>query len=413
MKRMTWMGWSLAIGALPVWGATSQPAQDAASEPATRPVTSFVEKLALGDLKQNSLWAWGGLLACIFTGLLLGRVAAWMLCAIGTRINKHGWVGYSHFLTDAASPASLAIFNCFLTIGLSSIAMSPPLEDFAARVELLLYSIAAFWYAYNLVSMVERALLRFSKHSRSPLDNQLVPIIRKTLRIFLSVLAVLFVMQNVFNRDIAAWLTGLGIAGLAVSLASQDSLKNLIGSITILLDRPFALGQTVRYHGYEGEVTEIGFRSTKIKTAEGSVVTIPNSNIVNDPVENVSARGNIRRMFTISIPHDLPADKAKDAVTLIRNLLERPEFYEPVHDPDRGSIKHAPRVYLTDIERDALTIKVFYWFRPLDNWEYMEYSERLNLAILQELEQAGIIPALPSVMQVTRAVPDAASKPKA
>ena len=141
--------------------------------------------------------------------------------------------------------------------------ISPLLQDLTERVLLLLYTVSAFWYAFNLVGVLEVALKKIAAPLDTTLDDDLVPVIRKALRIFIVVVGALFVLQNVFERDIGAWLAGLGIAGLAVSLAAQDSLKNLFGSITILFDRPFAAGQRIRFHGFEGVVEEIGFRSTK------------------------------------------------------------------------------------------------------------------------------------------------------
>src|SRR5690606_3820215 len=152
----------------------------------------------------------------------------------------------------------------------------PAVAGFTARVLALLYIIAGGWFLYNLVDLVDVALQRYTLRTKSTFDDQIVPLVRKTLRIFLVVVIVLFTAENVFDADITAWLAGLGIAGLAVSLAAQDSLKNLFGSLTIFLDRPFAVGHFVTYNGFTGTIEQIGFRSTRLRTLYGHLVTIPN-----------------------------------------------------------------------------------------------------------------------------------------
>src|SRR5690606_22104370 len=123
--------------------------------------------------------------------------------------------------------------------------MSPAVAGFSERILSLLYIISGGWFLYNLVDLVDLAMRHYTARTQSTFDDQVVPLVRKTLRIFLVVVVVLFTAENVFKADITAWLAGLGIAGLAVSLAAQDSLKNLFGSLTIFLDRPFAIGHFV------------------------------------------------------------------------------------------------------------------------------------------------------------------------
>ena len=124
----------------------------------------------------------------------------------------------------------------------------------------------------------------------------MVPLITKTIRVFLLVIMALFAAENVFQANISAWLAGLGIAGLAVSLAAQDSIKNVFGSITILMDQPFAQGDFVKMASFSGTVEEVGFRSTRLRTPEGSIVTIPNSEVANASIENLARRPAIRRV---------------------------------------------------------------------------------------------------------------------
>jgi len=225
--------------------------------------------------------------------------------------------------------------------------------------------------------------------------EMLIPLIRKTLRIFLVVIGVLFVADSVFNQNIGALLAGLGIAGIAVSLAAQDSLKNVFGSITILMDRPFRIGERIVYADFDGVIEEIGFRSTKLRTLTGHLVTIPNSNIVNDPVENIGRRPYIRRIINVTITYDTPREKILQAVQILRNILEEEGIREPIHPTIDGD-EYPPRVYFNDFNADSLNILVIYWFAPPAYWDYLEHAQRVNLRIFEEFERAGIEFAFPT-----------------
>jgi MscS family membrane protein len=364
--------------------------------PISQDVFSVFERLQLGRVwQENSAWQWGVLLGAIFLGMVVGKIVGMVLGRLARQAGDRGWVVRQNVLQDLIGPAALALLALGLALGLASLNMSVPLQRFWMKILLLLYSIAFFWYAYNLVSVIEVMLLRLTARTESALDDQLVPLIRKTLRVFLVVIAVMFIFDAVLGQDITAWLAGLGIAGLAVSLAAQDSLKNLFGSITVLLDRPFQLGERIVFGGYDGVVEDIGFRSTKIRTPTGHLVTIPNSKIVNDPVENIGRRPFIRRTIDVTITYDTPREKIEQAVDILRDLLEEKGIAEPIHPTLNGN-EYPPRVYFNDYNSESLNIKVLYWFTPPAYWDFMEHGQRLNLRIFEEFEKAGIEFAFPT-----------------
>jgi MscS family membrane protein len=348
-----------------------------------------------GILTDNSANSWLILLGAIFASLVLGMLGAGVLRSIAKRFEARGNSARAHVFSDLIGPGKLAMLGVGLSFGLVNIELIAPLRAFTGRTLVLIYSIAVFWYAFNLISLVEVVLKRFTAKTESPLDDELVPLIRKTLRVFLTVIAVLFIADSVFGQDIGAWLAGLGIAGLAVSLAAQDSLKNLFGSLTIILDRPFLIGERICFAGYDGIIEEIGFRSTKVRTLTGHLVTIPNSNIVNDPVENIGRRQTIRRTINVTITYDTPRAKIEEAVEIIRRILDGPDLREPIHPVINGD-ELPPRVFFNDLGATSLNIFVIYWYAPPNYWDYMEHAQRFNLRLFEEFEQAGIEFAFPT-----------------
>lgn len=378
--------------------------------PTDSPPQSTGSKSLLDNINFRGLWAqnpvssWLILLGAIFVSLGLGKLAEAVLRSLSGRFEARGQSSRAHVFSDLIGPGKLALLGIGLGVGLANIKMTDPLQTFTGttplqtftgKTLLLIYAIAVFWYAFNLVSVVEVVLKRLTAKTESPLDDQLVPLIRKTLRVFLVVMSVLFVADTVFGQDIGAWLAGLGIAGLAVSLAAQDSLKNLFGSLTILLDRPFQIGERIVFAGYDGIIEEIGFRSTKLRTLTGHVVTIPNSNIVNDPVENIGRRPYIRRTMNVTITYDTPRDKIDQAVSIIRDILNEKDLREPIHPVIDGN-EFPPKVFFNDFNAESLNIFVIYWFTPPAYWDYMAHAQQINFRLFEEFEKAGIEFAFPT-----------------
>ena len=346
-------------------------------------------------VQNNSPGQWFVFVSAIAAGFLLGRVVAAVLAMAGRRLKERGWNARSHLFADLASPAWLAIFTIGINVGLAAMETNDATDIATNTFQKLLYSLAAFWYAFNLVGVVEVGLSRLGDATKMQVDSQLIVPIRKTLRIVVVVIAVLFIVGAVFQYDVRAWLAGLGIAGLAVSLAAQDSLKNLFGSITILIDRPFRVGERIIYGGHDGVIEEIGFRSTTVRTGSGHLVSIPNASIVNGSVENVGRRPFIKRSINVTITCDTPKAKIEEAVQIIKNILEEDGIREPIH-LSVGENDYPPRVYFNDLNADSLNINVIYWFIPPAYWDYMEHAQRLNLRIFEEYERAGIEFAFPT-----------------
>ncbi len=380
-------------------GTNGEATGDQSGEGETDSLLAFIDHVDFTRLWQDNTYVeWLILLGGIFGGLVIGRLVGYLLNKVGTRWDKRGWRVSGHLLMDLASPASLALLTAGLGVGLSYLVIDRAVQDFATKILYLLVTVAAFWYAYNLVSVVEVFLTDLTRRTESELDDQLVPLIRKSLRVFLVVVAVLFIAQNILGANVTSWLAGLGIIGLAVSLAAQDSLKNLFGSVTIFLDQPFLVGDFIKYAGETGTVEEIGFRSTKVRTLKGHVLTIPNSLIVNDPVENIGRRPYIRRVLNVTVTYDTPPEKVEAGVKIIREICQTEGIREAIHDPDEpdNPDRFPPRIYFNDFNAASLNIVVYYWHRPGAWWDYLAHSHKFDMELLRRFNEAGIDFAFPT-----------------
>ncbi len=346
--------------------------------------------------KTDLIPGWGVLFAGILLGLIVGRIASMALKKLDARLTAQGRHISATAARDAANPLSLVLLTIGLTAGLVNVHMTEEVRELVHAVLSLFYIGAVGWFLYNLVDLVELAMRRMTERSGSQLSVQLVPLVRRALRIFLIVILVLFVAENVFGQDITAWIAGLGLFGLAVALAAQDSIKNLIGSVTVLLDHPFAVGDRVVFDGTDGFVEELGFRSTKVRTFTGHLITIPNMKFIDGTIENVSARPFLRRMLDVTITYDTPPEKVDQAVQIIKDILADEEMVAPFNLEERP-----PRVYFNDYNAASLNISVAYWYfldesQGRDWWGFLQYNDEFNRRLFRAFADAGIDFAFPT-----------------
>lgn len=251
----------------------------------------------------------------------------------------------------------------------------------------LLATLAVVVFLYRLVDLVVHELSRVAQREDNLLDQTFVQMIRYFSRLIVVVVGAIYLIKALSGKPMSALLAGLGIGGLAVALAAQDTLKNFFGSIMIMLDKPFNVGQRVTVEGYDGIVEDIGFRSTRVRTLTGHLVTIPNEKMASSNIENIGRRPSIRRLTNITITYDTPPDKVEKAVEIIRGILEN---HEGMH-PD-----FLPRAYFNEFNDASLNILMIYWYHPPDYWKFVEFNERINLEIMRAFEAEGIEFAFPT-----------------
>ena len=220
------------------------------------------------------------------------------------------------------------------------------------------------------------------------IDAQFIRLIWRMLSIVAAIIAFLEGGQNM-GIPLTTLLAGAGVAGMAVALAAQDTLKNVFGSMMIFLDKPYRIGERILVKGYDGIVEEIGLRSTKIRMLTGHLTTIPNDEMARSDVENVARRPHIRRILDIPLPIDIGADKAQRAVDIVKEILDN-------HEGQQGDF--VPRVWLSDFKRDCIILRVILWYHPAKYWDFVAFSEKLNKQIMEHFESEGIRFALPTTL---------------
>ena len=258
---------------------------------------------------------------------------------------------------------------------------------FSALEVLLTISIALF--AYYLVEVPSSWLHSQTEKTESKFDDMLVPVVRKSLRVTVVLFALVSIAQSLSDKPVSALLAGLGLGGLAFALAAQDTIKNLFGSLVIFTDKPFGLGDRINYDGHDGVIEEVGLRSTRLRRLDGHQVTIPNGELANKSIHNIAKRPFIRRIFTIGVTYDTTPEKVSRAKEILEDVLKDHEGMDP-----KGEM--LPRVYFSDFSSSSLDFKCMYWYHPAAYWDYMKFSEWVNLEILRRFNEEGIEFAFPT-----------------
>jgi small-conductance mechanosensitive channel len=246
------------------------------------------------------------------------------------------------------------------------------------------WMMARFVSAMFAVRLLKR--FRLSKDATSAI---------KSLVFYSLLTSVVLSALKTVNVPLTAFTILGGALAIGVGFGSQALINNFIGGLIMLAERPVRLGERITFGNFDGVVEDVGFRCTKLRTQSDHLVTIPNSTLVNESIENVDRRRTIRRLMNIQITYNTTPQLVAAAVQAIREILEEKEIRERIH-PIVGFEEFAPRVYFTDYNTESLNIQIVYWYAPVDSWAYMEHSERVNLRIMEEFERLGVEFAFPS-----------------
>ncbi len=366
--------------------------------------TEFWKLFTEHQFLHNELWRWAALFGALLTSFIISKIVAFFIQRHSQKLEKSGKaVVAALLLRSMVGPVQMLIIAGGLYFARNFIRLewiiTEELNGSEKTREINFLSnwinacktisvLAVAWFIYRLVDVIEYFLHHWTSKTDTLLDDQLVPLVRKSLRVFIVIVSVLFIAQNIFEWNIGSLIAGLGIGGLAFALAAKDMLANLFGSVTIFADRPFQLGERVVIAGYDGMIEEVGFRSTRLRLLNGHLVTIPNGVVANSAVENIDRRPSIKRVMEVTCTYDTPPEKIQRGVDIIRELLDARKENFPAENP--------PRVYFNDFGSHSLDIIVYYWFTPADWWAYLEFNHDFNSELLKRFNEEGIEFAFPT-----------------
>lgn len=331
-------------------------------------------------------WQWIGLVAVIFLGFVIDLTVRTLVRPLVTRLVRRfeGPVD-DRALRETVRALGLFAAAIFWNSLVRLLYLVDPADDVAVAATGVLAVLAGTWAGWKIVDLVGEVFIARAAQTESRFDDVLVPLLRKTAKLFIIALGIVYGAQNL-NINIVPLLTGLGIGGLAFAFAAKDTIENLFGSVAVVLDRPFEVGDWVLVGDVEGTVEELGFRSTRIRTFYNSQVTIPNAVLVRATVDNYGRRRYRRWKTYLGVQYDTPPDKLLAFTEGIRELVRRHPYTR----------KDYYQVWCNDFADSSFNI-LLYVFHEVPDWSTeLRERERLFIDIVRLADRLGVEFAFPT-----------------
>ena len=345
------------------------------------------------------LWQWISLIlllvAAVIVFAITKRIAFTLLRIIRNRITHSINVHFDETLKKLAHPLGLLFALMLIDKLFPSLQFSLEVNKWVFLGVNIFETVFWIYIFLKLVQVVIGIYAEFTEKTHAKLDDQLVPILRNILSGLVIVFGV-FKLLHLFGVDTTTLLAGATIGGLAFALASQDTVKNLIGTITIFLDKPFHIGDWISAGEVTGSVEEVGFRSTRIRAADTTLFQIPNSKLSEMVINNAGVRLFRRYTTELGLRYDTPPELIEAFIVGVRRIIE-------AHPETRKDAYHVEFVGFGD---SALKIMVNVFFLSLD-WSVEQASKtKLHMAIAKLAAALGVEFAFPSTTVTIEQFPD-------
>ena len=259
--------------------------------------------------------------------------------------------------------------------------------DLESFLHKLLKGLVLFSFIRVIVRLIDfgGAVMKIrAMHTPSKADDQMVPFVRDALKILMYLVFFLILLGGIFKLNVTSLLTGLGIGGLAIAFAAQESIKDLFGSITVFLDKPFLVGDTVKVGEIEGTVEKVGFRSTRIRTYDQTYVTLPNKKMLDTNVDNLTLRHYRRVKTIVRLSYATPVNSMRQIISELKSFLE-----------SMDDLKKEIVVSFDELAEGSLNIQVVYFIPILEPDIHNKRKEEINFRIMEIVEQNKAALAVP------------------
>jgi MscS family membrane protein len=331
------------------------------------------------------IWKWIGIFLAFFLGLLLNFFSKsfFMLLLKFAKKTKTDWD--EKIIVTLYRPIGYLLAISFWFIFLYSTGIDgKPFKVFDFILKTLL-GMAFVYFAYSLSDLLVDFFRAQAVQSKSPLDEQLIPLLSQSIRVLLVIIGILVAIQNM-GVNVMSLVAGLGIGGLAIALAAKDTAANLFGSVMIFMDKPFKVGDHILLSNVEGTVEAIGFRSTRIRTWEDSLVTIPNSVVANVNIENLGSRRFRRTNLVIGVTYDTSPEKMEAFLESIKNIL----FASPV------VVKDMINVGFREFGNSSLNVLLHFYVNVDTFAKNLEARQLIFLEVMRAAKSLDISFAFPT-----------------
>jgi MscS family membrane protein len=335
---------------------------------------------------EIQLWQWGGLLILV----ALAALGSWLIASLILAVVRPAVARSETDIDDRLLRATLGPLRLVAAVGVFSIGalslgLSVPAQQLFANVEKALAIAAVTWLLLRLIDVFGQVVQRRLEESGRAAATALIPLGRKSVKVALVALAALAALDT-FGFEVTALIAGLGVGGLAVALAAQKTIENLFGGATLIADRPVRVGDFCRFGDKIGTVEAIGLRSTRVRTLDRTVVTIPNAEFSSMQLENFAKRDKIRFHPRLGLRYETTPEQIRYVLVELRKML----YSHSKVDADPA------RVRFVNFGDFSLDLDIFAYILATDYSEYLEVAEDVNLRIMDIVAASGTGFAFPS-----------------
>ncbi len=352
-------------------------------------MSEFFEKTFYG----NTVAEWSVALLIIAGTFIAAKVIYWLSGNILKRITKKTKSKLDDLIIDKIEePVILGLVLGGIWYAVSYLNVSEGFSNFVNKAFYVAFTFDVSWLVVRLTdSLLVEYLSPLVKKTKGNLDDQLMPIVRKSLKAVIWSVAIVVGLNNA-GYDVGALLAGLGLGGLAFAMAAKDSVANIFGGLTVFIDKPFKIGDRIIIDGYDGTVYDMGLRSTKLKTLAGRTVTIPNKNFTEKYIENISSEPSRKVTVTLGLTYDTTPENIQKGIEILKEINKESKYTE-------GNCI----TYFSSFGDFSLNINFTYYIKPKPDYWFLAPNE-INLQILSKFNEAGLEFAFPTQTILTQEI---------
>ncbi|MCO6500905.1 MAG: mechanosensitive ion channel family protein [Vicingus serpentipes] len=336
------------------------------------------------EFYHNTVLNWGITLLIIIGSIVLGKIMFWIFGNIVKKLTAKTKSKIDDIIVDMIEePIVLALTIAGLWFGLHRLDFPEGWYVWMGKVYHILITVNVTWLVARLVdAIIEEYIVPLTEKTESDLDDQIIPIVRKGLRSSIWILGIIVALNNA-GYDVGALIAGLGIGGLALAMAAKDSVSNIFGGVMIFTDKPFKVGDRIKINGFDGTIIEVGIRTSRMKTLEGRLVTIPNSQFTGNMVENVSAEPTRKVVLNLGLVYSTTPEQIEKAIIILKEIAAK-----------NNDIEEDILVSFNSFGDFSLGILFVYYIKKES--DILNTQTAMNLEILKQFNANGLEMAFPT-----------------
>jgi len=341
-------------------------------------------------------WQWIGLATVILAGMAISRLFVFVVMFFLVRLFRRGKLEMDQQaqrqVNSFARPVRLMFMAWVWLVGLRLLNLDSNIYTVLNYAAVTITYGGAIWAGWSLIGLVGSYMRARAESTTNRFDDLLVPLVVRSLKIFVVVAGGVAIIAAISPESYTQLLAGLGIGGLAFALAAKDTIANVFGSMMIIADRPFEIGDWIQVGDIDGSVESVGIRSTRVRTFYNSLITIPNSELTNATIDNYGKRKYRRIKTTLGLTYDTPPEQIEAFCEGVRQLILE-------HPYTRKDYFH---VYLNEFSAYSLDVMLYCFVQTPEWGTELREKHRLFADVLRLAERLGVEFAFPTETSIVR-----------